>query len=209
MPIADLHVHSNYSDGRSSVREIIEIAMERGLRAISITDHDTVNGSLEAMEIVEDEHLSLEIIPGVEISTSDGHLLAYWIDRDIDRGMSMEETAMEVRELGGITSLAHPFQFYRHGAVRPRCFRVVDCVEVFNAKGFGLFNRLSDLLRRRFRKGITAGSDAHRAEYVGYGVVVYRLNLREEMLSAKCEVRGRTYVPRPHTSHLQRPSGSR
>ncbi len=210
MPMADLHVHSDHSrDGRSSVREILGTAIKRGLRAISITDHDTVNGSLEAMEIVEEEHLPLEIVPGVEISTSEGHLLAYWIEKDVDPGMSLRETVEVVRGLGGITSLAHPFQFYRHGAVGIGCFRFVDCVEIFNAKGLGVFNRLSDIMRRKFGKGVSAGSDAHKAEFVGYGVVVYESNLKEEMLSAKCEVRGRTYVPIIDSRNLQRSSGSR
>ena len=81
---ADLHIHSNHSDGKSSVKEILNVAIERKLNVISITDHNTVNGSLEALEIVREENLSIMVLPGIEISTAQGHLLAYGIRKDIE-----------------------------------------------------------------------------------------------------------------------------
>ncbi len=172
---ADLHIHSNHSDGRSSVKEILKVAVERRIDVVSITDHDTVGGSLEALEIVREEHLPVIVVPGVEISTAQGHLLAYGITDEIDPGMEMDETARIVRDLGGLTSLAHPFQFYRHGALRLRCFEVVDCVEIFNAKSPRLFNYLSEIFRKKYGKGKTAGSDAHKADFVGYGIITVRI----------------------------------
>jgi len=195
---ADLHIHSNHSDGKSSVREILEVAINRRIDIVSITDHNTVNGSLEALEIVRDENLPIVILPGIEISTAQGHLLAFGITEDVEAGIEMSEAVRIVRESGGITSLAHPFQFYRHGAVRLGCFKIVDCIEVFNAKSLGIFNRLSEFFCRRFGKGKTAGSDAHKAEFVGYGITVIELNdislsgILNALKSGKSEVRGRT-----------------
>jgi len=195
---ADLHIHSNHSDGKSSVREILEVAINRRIDIVSITDHNTVNGSLEALEIVRDENLPIVILPGIEISTAQGHLLAFGITEDVEAGIEMSEAVRIVRKLGGITSLAHPFQFYRHGAVRLGCFKIVDCIEVFNAKSLGMFNRLSEFFCRRFGKGKTAGSDAHKAEFVGYGITVIELNdislsgILNALKSGKSDVRGRT-----------------
>ncbi len=195
---ADLHIHSNHSDGKSSVREILEVAINRRIDIVSITDHNTVNGSLEALEIVRDENLPIVILPGIEISTAQGHLLAFGITQDVEAGIEMSEAVRIVRESGGITSLAHPFQFYRHGAVRLGCFKIVDCIEVFNAKSLGMFNRLSEFFCRRFGKGKTAGSDAHKAEFVGYGITVIELNdislsgILNALKSGKSDVRGRT-----------------
>ncbi len=197
---ADLHIHSNHSDGKSSVKEIIKVAVERKLDIISITDHNTVNGSLEALEIVREENLPIVILPGIEISTAQGHLLAFGVTKDVEAGIEMGEAVQIVRELGGVTSLAHPFQFYRHGAVRLCCFEIVDCVEVFNAKSLGIFNKLSDFFCRRFEKGRTAGSDAHKAEFVGYGVTVIDVNdvsldgILKALKSGKSEVKGKTVM---------------
>lgn len=78
----DLHVHSNASDGTFSPREIVEYAVEKGLRAVALTDHDTTDGIEEAVAAAEGT--SLEVIPGIEISTTwwgkDVHIVGLGID---------------------------------------------------------------------------------------------------------------------------------
>ncbi|MEM2402370.1 MAG: PHP domain-containing protein, partial [Archaeoglobaceae archaeon] len=76
---AELHVHSRYSDGLDSVEKLVREAIKKGIEIISITDHDTLNGSLSAIELVEAEKLEIIVIPGIEVSTRSGHLLAYGI----------------------------------------------------------------------------------------------------------------------------------
>jgi len=194
---ADLHVHSDHSDGKSSVREILKSAISKGIEVISITDHDTLNGSLEAIEVVREEHLPVKVVRGVEISTSQGHLLAYGIDREIEKGIDLIEAVELVRDLGGITSLAHPFQFYRHGAIRLKFFKVVDCIEVFNARSLPIFNILSNYFRKRYRRGLTAGSDAHHKDFVGIGYVLLNLkdpseiNVLNALTSGNCDFAGK------------------
>ena len=56
---ADLHIHTNYSDGRDNVRKILAAAITKNLDVIAITDHNTMQGSLEAINIVEEEHLPI------------------------------------------------------------------------------------------------------------------------------------------------------
>ncbi|MGB9664467.1 MAG: PHP domain-containing protein [Ignavibacteria bacterium] len=78
----DLHLHSNYSDGNYTVAEVIELAIEKGLKIISITDHDTIDGIKEANFYAEAK--GIQNIPGVEVSSEiDGqeiHILGYFID---------------------------------------------------------------------------------------------------------------------------------
>jgi predicted metal-dependent phosphoesterase TrpH len=79
----DLHTHSNYSDGLLSPAALVEEAASRGVRFLGLTDHDTVAGIAEARNA--GERLGVEIIPGVELSTSlaggEGvHLLGYFLD---------------------------------------------------------------------------------------------------------------------------------
>lgn len=83
---ADLHVHSHYSDGSSSVEEVMEMASKRGITHLSLVDHDTVAG-LEAAQIEGTKH-GITIVPGIEISAYDFtrnrkvHILGYWFDKE-------------------------------------------------------------------------------------------------------------------------------
>ena len=177
------HVHSNHSDGRHSVRKILSEAIKKRIDVISITDHDTLNGSLEAIEVANEEHLPISVILGVEVSTRNGHLLVYGIQREIDRGMKMIETIEIVKELGGFTVLAHPFEFYRHGSVRIEHFKYVDAIEVFNAKSY--LNFLANYFAKKYKKPPMAGSDAHNAQSVGYGLTLVdvgkdKLNINDQ-----------------------------
>jgi predicted metal-dependent phosphoesterase TrpH len=78
----DLHTHSTASDGSYPPREVIRLARERGLQAMALTDHDTIDGLSEAM--AAGEEFGLEVIPGVEISAESPrgsmHILGYFLD---------------------------------------------------------------------------------------------------------------------------------
>ena len=81
---ADLHIHTTYSDGKKSPLEVLNLAVSKGLKAISITDHDTVKGYLKGVEILKSERLPIELITGAEFTASfkgkDIHLLGYYFD---------------------------------------------------------------------------------------------------------------------------------
>ena len=78
----DLHIHTHFSDGLLSPTEIIELAADRHLKAIALTDHDEVQGIDEAIQVGK-EH-GIEVVPAIEIGTSyhgkDLHILGYYIN---------------------------------------------------------------------------------------------------------------------------------
>lgn len=78
----DLHVHTTASDGQLSPAEVVHLALQIGLAAIAITDHDTTEGVTEALETASGT--SLRLIPGVEISAdfpgTEVHILGYYLD---------------------------------------------------------------------------------------------------------------------------------
>lgn len=86
-PVADLHIHTTYSDGAKSPEDILIRLENLGIKACAITDHDTVDGSVKAMSL--QSKYSVEIISGIEIScheqTKEYHLLGYNIDVNNDK----------------------------------------------------------------------------------------------------------------------------
>lgn len=83
MPQVDLHIHSNYSDGKFSPKELVEKAVNIGLKVMAISDHDSVDGIPSAVDAAK-AYPQLTFIPGVEISTDvpngEIHVLGYFID---------------------------------------------------------------------------------------------------------------------------------
>ncbi|MDP1548023.1 MAG: PHP domain-containing protein [Anaerolineales bacterium] len=108
MGTADLHIHSIYShDATTTVRAILKQAADVELDVIAITDHDEVRGSLEAQQLAS--IYGLEVIPGVEVSTREGHLVALFIKTLPPAGMSLIETLDHIGQQGGIAIAPHPF----------------------------------------------------------------------------------------------------
>lgn len=174
----DPHVHSAASyDGSDPVELILEHAADIGLDAVVVTDHDILSASLEAAELAEE--YGLIGIPGVEVSTRHGHMLAIGVEEMPPHGASFAATARWVRDRGGIAIVPHPFQRTRHG-VRRKHLGEPDAVEVFNA---WLFTGYKNRRARRFAAthgypGIAA-SDAHRLEYVGRAYIEIEIEGRE------------------------------
>ena len=83
----DLHTHTTASDGSFTPSQLVRHAKEKGLRALAVTDHDTIDGNKEALNAGERE--GLEVVPGIEISVdySPGsmHMLGYFIDTESQR----------------------------------------------------------------------------------------------------------------------------
>ena len=208
----DPHVHSEASyDGSEPVELLLEQAAEIGLDAIVITDHDVLYESVRAAELAPE--YGLVGIPGVEVSTADGHLLALGVEQMPPAGKPMAETAAWVRDRGGVTIVPHPFQRSRHG-VRRRTLDACefDAMEVYNSWLFtGYKNRRARRFARAHGYPGVAGSDAHRVEFVGraYTEVQVPAERREDLTAAVLDairegetaVRGRRTPIRVSTRH--------
>ena len=100
----DLHVHTNYSDGKYGPQEMIDKAIEKGLNGIAITDHDTVSALYEA-EKHSREIDRFRFIPGIELGTiynnEEVHILGYYIDYGSDEIINATKKLRENRIIRG------------------------------------------------------------------------------------------------------------
>jgi predicted metal-dependent phosphoesterase TrpH len=164
---ADLHIHSNFSnDGKSTVEEIIDAAVKRGLGCIAITDHN----SFDAYPAAKDNGKVI-VIPGIEVSAEEGHILAYGVHRSIKRGMTIKETIDAIHEAGGVAFAAHPYRWWSGLGEKNVIGNSFDGIEARNARSTASSNRRSEALAARVGKPVSAGSDAHTPEFVGEGIV--------------------------------------
>ncbi len=159
-------MHTCYSaDATTTLKEVVYYAKERGLDGVAVTDHDTIIGALRLAK-----QKQIIAIPGIEINTLNGHVLALNVTKPIARNRDLIETVEKIRELGGIAALAHPSVILKGGAAYKACSASnIDAVEIINSAAFPFF--LSTYLNRRLAKRLRlpeiAGSDAHHPQEIG------------------------------------------
>jgi predicted metal-dependent phosphoesterase TrpH len=149
---------------------MIEAAIERGLRGMIITDHDSVMGGIVGRKAAR-AYKDFQVIPGAEITSRSGHILAIGIEANIPKGLSVEETVDKIHDLGGISISSHPFSSRVRPSLGEECLKT-DGVEVFNATNRGLANARAMSLAQTQRRPGTAGSDAHWAKSVGNAGII-------------------------------------
>lgn len=177
----DLHCHTRASfDSLASPESVVRAAVSRGLTHLAITDHDRIDGALEAREIASrtgaGEPGRLVVIVGEEIRTADGDLIALFLDRAVQPGMSASETVAAVREQGGLAGIPHPFDRFRGTVVRSAGMReivpLVDWIETHNARLVGRGNEQAAEFATEHGLPGVAVSDAHTVLEVGVAYTV-------------------------------------
>jgi predicted metal-dependent phosphoesterase TrpH len=173
----DLHCHTSGSfDSLTTPAAAMRAAASRGLTHLAITDHDRVDVALRAREAAPE---GLTVIVGEEVKTSDGDLIAVFLERLVPPGMSAVDTIAAVREQGGLVGVPHPFDRLRgygrkSGADLADIVDRVDWIETYNARivGGSANERAATFARDHGRPGLCA-SDSHTIMEVGvsYNIV--------------------------------------
>jgi hypothetical protein len=178
---ADLHIHSNHSDGLARIPEIMEFVQnETDLKVIAITDHNTIEGALFAQSL--QDLYDFEVVVGEEISSKSGHIIGLWLTETVPPGLTAAETVARISEQGGVAIIAHPFANRAFGpfglesvgkAIHDVAFHAL---EVYNSSPYLVYaNRLA---AKAFTGGqgiaATGGSDAHVLKAIGKGYTLFR-----------------------------------
>ncbi|MEM0246556.1 MAG: PHP domain-containing protein [Desulfurococcaceae archaeon] len=162
---ADLHTHSTFSDGKASPLEIVYVAGDRALGAVSITDHDTFRGSIVAKKLAIT--YGILVIPGAEMRTDRGDILVY-CDREVDLPKRISLLIEKAHEENCLVVPAHPFDFIRLGiGDLVYEYQVWDAIEVWNASSTKGANYQALEAAKMLNKPGIANSDAHIPEEVG------------------------------------------
>jgi hypothetical protein len=195
MGIADLHLHTIYSyDGTATIPAVLRRAHELGLNVIAITDHDEIDGALEAVKLAS--HYGVEVIPGSEITTAEGDLLALFIHKKIQPGLSLIETLLRVKDQGGVAIAAHPMAggmgmksltpaSILKALKHPIAGKILIGIETYNGTAI---DRISNHYARIFANTLniahTGNSDAHIVDTIGFGATEFPGATAADLLKA-------------------------
>jgi hypothetical protein len=202
---ADLHVHSNYSkDSLITPKDLAYYAKKRGLNAVAVTDHNQIEGSLKIAKETRD----FLIIPGMEVSSADGHIVALNLKELIPRGLRAAETVDRIHGAGGVAVAVHPYAWFKGSLASHVEEAKFDAVETLNASAFpfGRNRRKATEVALRLRLPQVGGTDAHFAPTIGYGYTVLDCEASVEgvvgaIVKGKCQPMGQAV---PFTVTLQR-----
>jgi hypothetical protein len=168
----DLHLHSCFSDdGIGTPQELIKTLQKRGLQGMALTDHNTTKGYRTVQKEVPHGFL---VIPGCEITTADGHLLAFNVTESIPKGLSVEETVERIINAGGEPIVPHLYRLLS-GIKKeklPSIRTKISAIEVFNGCSVPNSNLKTAKIAHALNLGGTGGSDSHDPAFAGYAYTI-------------------------------------
>ena len=160
---ADLHVHSVHSnDGKQTVAEILNECRVKNIGAVALTDHNEIGAWADVGDVSD-----IIIIKGIEVTTSEGHILAYGVDRLIPRNLPIKDTVDMIHEAGGIAVAAHPYRWWSGIGGENVDGMGFDAVESINRRSLKSSNYRAHKLAKKLNLPIVGGSDAHTSPSVG------------------------------------------
>ncbi len=168
----ETHCHSVFSpDSLNSLENLIAVARKRNITKLAITDHNTIEGALQASELDPDL-----VIVSEEILTTKGELLAFFVTETIPGGLDPMAAIERLKDQGAFISVSHPFDRLRHGWELEDLEEItpyIDAIEIFNARSFtkGVNENARKYAVEKNLKG-TVGSDAHTLSEVGTAILL-------------------------------------
>jgi hypothetical protein len=174
---------------------MVKAAIKKGLSGIAITDHNTIRGGLVAKKFAR-KYRDFIVIVGSEIRTKTGkEIIGLNVGEDVPPNLDFDETVEKIHDAGGIAVLPHPFGKYLFKKCTKEEIRLVDAIEVFNSTLLKIFNDKSLAFAKKFKKGMTAGSDAHSTRELGNACIICNSDPIREILKGKVRIVGKMTPP--------------
>jgi predicted metal-dependent phosphoesterase TrpH len=188
---ADLHLHTNLGDGWISAARLIEVAANRGLTLIAVTDHDHLEGARRVEELLAKRHAPLQLITGVEVSTRQGHLIGLFVTKAPKPMRSVEESIDAIKEQGGLVIVPHPLGRLVPSLSRRRIDALlaagyaIDGIETYNPSPANARQRAAVLeANKAWNLADIGASDAHFWQHIGAGYTHFPGSTAHELRQA-------------------------
>lgn len=215
---ADVHLHTDEVDGLQSVTQLLDYAeWHTDLDVVAITDHDEIRGALAARELVARRSGRVQVIPGTEVTTRHGHLLALFVERTFPMLKTIDATLVAIHEAGGIAVVPHPMSWLTT-SIGERTLRRIhalgeegrrnglyfDAIEMLNPSVAGRVacRRAAGLNRALLHLPVMAGSDAHTSSLIGTAYTTFPGrtpdHLRAAFTARKTRAHGRFWTFNEH-----------
>ncbi len=199
---ADLHMHTSFSDGMASPRQILEyVEAETDLDVIAITDHDDLRGAMETRESCARGRYRFQVVPGMEVTAIEGHVIALFVEEPLPSLRPVEEVLVAVHRQGGLAIAAHPLSWLTRSLGKRTLDRIaaskregvyLDGLETANqSPGAWLrLKRVAALNRERYHLAQVGASDAHFLKSIASACTVFpghsAEDLRRSILERTC-----------------------
>jgi predicted metal-dependent phosphoesterase TrpH len=196
---ADLHIHTAAGDGMASPQQILDyVQTETDLDIIAITDHDDLRGALQTREAWAHGSYRFQVIPGMEVTAIEGHIIALFVEEPLPSVRRAEEVLEAVHRQGGLAIAAHPLSWLTRSLSERVLERIADCeldgvyldgLETANQSPGArrAIKKAAALNQERYHVAEVGGSDAHflkvigsaYTEFPGHGVEELRRSISE------------------------------
>jgi predicted metal-dependent phosphoesterase TrpH len=208
----DLHLHTIYSgDSLIKPQDAIKYAKQKGLDGFAITDHH----SLKAYRILKNlaNEQNLTIIPGIEINTHIGEIIALFITEKLTfkENENFLNVVEKIKESNGLIVIPHPFDFLRDSTLKMKYLndkiikKFIDGIEIINSRIiFKRSVKKARIFNKKYNLFESGGSDAHSKEEIGNGYILIRdvdnsfESIRKNLLANKSKSMGVLSSPFVH-----------
>jgi len=191
----DLHVHTEISkDAFTKVSDLAQVTRRTGLDGIAITDHNSLSSNSPN---------GTTTLPGIEISSVDGHVIGLGLTDAVPRGLSAEETITDIHRKGGLAIIPHPYDLFRSSVKPDRLTLRPDAIEVFNSSSFLHSITWKKALESARRAGLpmVAGSDSHIPQTIGAAYTIVE-SATLEPYTVMSAIRNGSVTPIPGTINI-------
>lgn len=203
----EMHLHTQYSiDSYLKLDTIIKVCQKKGINAVAVTDHGTIEGAEGLREKIEKKNAKIKVITGEEIFTSKGEVIGLFLKERIPYSLSPEETIRRIKKQGGLVYIPHPFIPFMANCLGKELYQFskeIDIIEVFNARTmFGAGLRKARQFAQDNSIETVVGSDAHTHFEIGNACMELEdFNEPQEFLrnlrGAKAVIKGRGWLFSP------------
>jgi predicted metal-dependent phosphoesterase TrpH len=159
----DLHVHTSFSvDSTINPKIVVDtLYAHPTIKGVAITDHNTIDGYFQVRKLAA-AYQDLVIIPGVEVTTTQGDIILLGIEEKPPYIMVLESVVDFAKERAALIVVPHPYRVSGIGDAAEKI--AADAVEIMNTWATPQENKLAQQLARARKLPGVAGSDAHRPE---------------------------------------------